>query len=92
MNVKPLNIADYLKTEKDMAEYLTAVMESGNAEAILAAIDDIARARGVAKLAVDAGLNRESLYKSLRPGSKPRFETVCRIMSALHIKMQAAPL
>lgn len=91
MNVTPFEVADYLKTEQDMAEYLSAVMESGDAEATLAAIADIAKARGIAKLAEDSGLNRESLYKALRPGAKPRFDTVCRIMAALNLRMTAVP-
>ena len=91
MKVTPFEISDYLKTEQDMAEYLSAVMESGNTEATLAAIADIAKARGMTKLAEASGLNRESLYKALRPGAKPRFDTVCRIMAALNLRISAVP-
>ena len=64
-------------------------MEEGDPDLLVAALGDIARARGMTKLAEDSGLNRESLYKALRPGAKPRFDTVFRIMKALNIKMQA---
>lgn len=45
----------------------------------------------MAKLALDSGLGRESLYKALRPGSKPRYETIAKILSALNVKMQILP-
>ena len=58
---------------------------------LLSAIADAAKARGMAKLALDSGLGRESLYKALRPGSKPRYETIAKILSALNVKMQILP-
>lgn len=65
----------------DIVDYL-------DSDEAVAALGDIARARGVAKLARDTGLNRESLSKTLRPGAMPRFDTVFRIMKALNINMQ----
>lgn len=81
--------AEFLDSEEAIAAYLSAVMEENDPDLLLAALGDIARARGMAKLAEDSGLNRESLYKALRPGAKPRFDTVFRIMAALNIKIQA---
>lgn len=81
--------AEYLGSEEEIAAYLSAVMEENAPDLLIAALGDIARARGMAKLAEDTGLNRESLYKALRPGAKPRFETIFRIMRALNINMAA---
>ena len=81
--------AEYLGSEEEIAAYLSAVMEENDPDMLIAALGDIARARGMAKLAEDTGLNRESLYKALRPGAKPRFETIFRIMRALNINMAA---
>lgn len=89
MKFAKFDVVDYLGSEKDMAAYLSAVLDENDPDLLLAALGDIARAKGVAKLAEDSGLNRESLYKALRPGAKPRFDTVFRIMAALNIKMQA---
>lgn len=91
MNTKPFDAVDYLDSEEAIAEYLNAVLEENNAELLLAAIGDVARARGIAKLAEDAGLSRESLYKTLRPGAKPRYETVMKILGALRVKLHAMP-
>lgn len=91
MNTRPFDVVDHLDSEEAIAEYLNAVLEENNPELLLAAIGDVARARGIAKLAEDAGLSRESLYKTLRPGAKPRYETVMKILSALRVKLHAVP-
>jgi probable addiction module antidote protein len=58
---------------------------------LLAALSDVACARGMAKVAEDAGPGRESLYKTLVQGSKPRFETFTKVMRALGVKIAAVP-
>ena len=89
MNFTKFDVVDYLDSEEAIVAYLSAIMEEGDPDLLVAALGDIARARGMTKLAEDSGLNRDSLYKALRPGAKPRFDTVFRIMKALNIKMQA---
>jgi len=78
---------EYLDSEEMMAEYLTAAMEADNPDIFLAALSDVAKARGVARLAKDTGLGRESLYKTLAPGSKPRFDTIMKITKALGVPL-----
>jgi probable addiction module antidote protein len=87
----PFDAADYLDSEETIAEYLTAALEDSNPEVFLAAVRDVARARGMAQLAKDAGLGRESLYKALTPGAKPRYETVLKLLHALGVKLSARP-
>lgn len=77
----------YLDNEETIAEYLTAVLEENDPELFLAAVGDIAKARGMAQIARDAGLGRESLYKALAPGAKPRYDTVLRVLRALGVKL-----
>ena len=84
--------ADYLNDEETIAEYLTAALEDPNPDVFLAAIRDVARARGMAQLAKDAGLGRESLYKALTPGAKPRYDTVLKLVHALGVKISATPV
>jgi len=86
---KAFDAADYLDSEETIAEYLSAALEDPNPEVFLAAVRDIARARGMAQLAKDAGLGRESLYKALAPGAKPRYDTVLKLLHALGIKLAA---
>ena len=87
----PFDAADYLTNEETIAEYLTAALEDPNPDMFLVAVRDVARARGMTQLAKDSGLGRESLYKALSPGAKPRHETIQKIVRALGIKLSAAP-
>ncbi|WP_081617294.1 addiction module antidote protein [Thioalkalivibrio sulfidiphilus] len=68
--------AEYLDSEEVIAEYLNAALEDEGPNVFLVAIGDIAKARGMTELAREAGLGRESLYKALAPGAKPRYDTV----------------
>jgi probable addiction module antidote protein len=83
----PFDAADYLDDEETIAEYLTAALEDPNPDLFLVAVRDVARARGMAQLARDSGLGRESLYKALAPGSKPRYDTVLKVLRALGVKL-----
>lgn len=83
----PFDASDYLDNEEVIAEYLTAALEDPHSEAFLLAVANVAKARGMAKVAKDSGLGRESLYKALAPGAKPRYETVRKLMDALGVKL-----
>lgn len=89
--LKVFDAADYLDNEIVIAEYLNAALEDPNPDVFLVAISDVAKARGMSKLAKDAGLGRESLYKALAPGAKPRYETVIKLLRALGVELSASP-
>ncbi|MEW6265364.1 MAG: addiction module antidote protein [Thermodesulfobacteriota bacterium] len=88
----PFDAADYLDDEETIAEYITAAMEDPNPDVFLAAVRDVARARGIAQLAKDAGVGRESLYQALAPGAKPRYDTMLKVLHALGVKLTASPV
>jgi len=81
--------AKYLTDDVAIAEYMNAVLEADDPDLLLLALGDIARARGMSQVAKDAGLGRESLYKALAPGSKPRFDTVMKVARALGVRLTA---
>lgn len=83
--------AEYLDNEEVIAEYLNAALEDENPDVFLAAIGDIAKARGMSQLAKDTGLGRESLYKAIAPGAKPRYDTVLKLVRALGVELHATP-
>ena len=89
--VTKFDAVDYLDSEEMLAEYLAAAMEDPNPDVFLAALSDVAKARGIARLAKDTGLGRESLYKSLSPGAKPRFDTILKITKALGVPLAVKP-
>jgi probable addiction module antidote protein len=84
--------ADYLDNEEVIAEYLTAALDDPNPEVFLAAVADVAKARGMTQLAKDTGLGRESLYKALAPGAKPRYDTILKLLHGLGVKLHAEPV
>jgi probable addiction module antidote protein len=83
---KPFDAAAYLDNDAVIAEYLSAAAEDPNPEVFVAALGDVAKARGMAQIAKDAGLGRESLYKTLSAGAHPRFETINSVLHALGVK------
>ena len=84
--------ARYLDDDEAIVEYMTAVLETDDPDLLLLALSDVARAKGMAQVARDAGLGRESLYKALAPGAKPRFETVIKVARALGLRFTAQPV
>lgn len=84
--------ADYLNNDEVIAEYLTAVLEENDSDLLLTALANVAKARGMTQIAKDTGLGRESLYKALAPGAKPRFDTVLKILRSLRVTLAAIPL
>jgi len=83
--------ADHLKTDRDVLAYLEAAFEDGDPGVIAAALGDIARAKGMTRVARQAGLGRESLYKSLSAEGNPELATILRVVRALGIKLHAVP-
>lgn len=85
MKITRFDVTEHLDNEEVIAEYLAVAMEDPDPNVFLAALADVAKARGMAQLAKDSGLSRESLYKTLSPGAKPRFETIVKITKALGV-------
>jgi probable addiction module antidote protein len=90
-NIAAFDAADYLDNDIVIAEYLNAALEDQNPNVFLQAIADVAKARGMSKLAKDTGLGRESLYKALAPGAKPRYDTVLKLVRALGVELHTTP-
>ncbi|MBF0785780.1 putative addiction module antidote protein [Muribacter muris] len=80
------DIVKYLDSDEAIALYLNEIAETGDTNDFIVALGDVARAKGIADIAHKTGLARESIYKALTSGSKPRFDTVMRIMQALNLK------
>ena len=87
LGLAPFDASDYLDNEEIIAEYLAVALDNPDPNVFLAAVRDVAKARGIANVAARAGLGRESLYKTLREGAQPRFDTVRRLLTALDVKL-----
>jgi probable addiction module antidote protein len=88
---RPYDVAEHLRTPEEMAAYLEACLEEadGDAAFVAKALGDIARAKGMAQVARDAGLSRESLYKALSGERSPGFDTVLKVLRALGLRLHA---
>ncbi len=87
---KPWDAAEHLETKEDIALYLEAAFEDGDPALIAAALGDAARAKGMTKVAAEAGLGRESLYKALSPKGNPEFATILKVIRALGLRLRAS--
>ena len=88
IKISKFDVSEYLNDEESIAAYLSATLEEGDPKLLLSAISDVAKARGMSKIAIDSGLGRESLYKALNPEAKPRFETILKVLNSLGVKIK----
>jgi probable addiction module antidote protein len=87
VKLSKFDASEYLTSDAAIAEYLTAALEDENPDVFLAAIADVAKAKGMASIAKSTGLGRESLYKALAPGAKPRYDTILKVLHGLGVKI-----
>lgn len=87
--LQPFDLANHLDSDEAIAEYLSQVLEDGDTDELIRALGHMAKARGMAQIAKDSGLGRESLYKALAAGAKPRYDTVLKVMRALGVRLHA---
>lgn len=87
--LQPFDLADHLDSDEAIAEYLSQVLEDGDSDELIRALGYMAKARGMAQVAKDSGLGRESLYKALAAGAKPRYDTVLKVIRALGVRLHA---
>jgi probable addiction module antidote protein len=85
------DVAEHLRTQEETAAYFETCLEEANGDAafIAKALGDIARAKGMAQVARDSGLSRESLYKALSGERSPDFATILKVVGALGLKLHA---
>ena len=84
--------ADHLGTPGMIAACLTEAFETNDTAFVSLAIGTAARAKGITQVAGEAGVSRESLYKSLNSQAKPEFDTVRRVLATLGVKLVAEPI
>lgn len=88
--ITEFDVSAYLVDDEVVAEYLTAALEDSNPDVFLAAVGNVAKARGMSAIAESSGLGRESLYKALTPGAKPRYDTVLKVLQSLGVKLSVS--
>ena len=92
LGIAPFDASDYLDSDETIAEYLSVALENPDPDAFWVAVRDVAKAQGISSFAATAGLERESLYKILKPGAHPRFDTVRRLLGTLGVRLDVLVL
>ncbi len=92
LGIAAFNAPEYPDNEEVIAEYLGAALEDRNTDVFLHAVADVAKARGISKVAKAAGLGRKSLYEALAPGAKIRYDTVRKVLDSLGVRLTVATL
>lgn len=89
-----LDIAEYLKTEEEIAGFLDAAFEEAgdNPEYVSAALGVAARARGMTKIAKKTGITRAALYNALSAKGNPELNTFIKVINALGLKLKLAKI
>jgi probable addiction module antidote protein len=87
--IQTWDAAQHLQSAEDIVAYLEAAFELRDSALIAAALGDVARAKGMSKIARDTGLGRESLYKALSPTGNPELATVVKVVHALGLQLHA---
>ena len=87
------NTSDYLNSPEEVAAYIEAVLEEDDPALLLMALRNVAESQGgVAMMAKQSGLSRESLYRTLSKNGNPKISALMSIMKALglHLSVKAA--
>ena len=90
MKIKKFDVVDFLDSDEAIIEYLNAALEEGDSDFFVKAVGDVARAKGMMKVARTTGLGRQNLYRSLSRGGNPRVGTLFRVLDALDVRLSIA--
>ncbi|KAA8817660.1 putative addiction module antidote protein [Bifidobacterium callitrichos] len=83
--------SEYLDSEDDIIAYLNAAAEYDDPALMQVALGNVAKARGMTQIAKEAGVGRESLYKSLSKDGNPSFQTILKVIHALGGRISIQP-
>lgn len=90
-NTLAFDASRYLDDDETISAYLTASLLESDPDAFLQALAQVAKSRGMTQVARDTGLSRESLYKALQEGAKPRYDTILKVVVALNLRLSISP-
>ncbi|MBI6856132.1 putative addiction module antidote protein [Pseudomonas cichorii] len=90
-NTSRFEASRFLDTPETISAFLAEAMKEHDPEVMMQAIAEVAKAQGVNRLAQNAGVNRESLYKALKGGTHVRYDTVMRLMLAVGVELTVKP-
>jgi probable addiction module antidote protein len=87
ITVSDWDTAEFIETKEDVMAYLDAALAENDIRFLLKAMGNIARSKGMARIAKELNLNREGLYDSLSPKGNPSFSTVVKVLDNLGFRL-----
>ena len=88
MNVSEFNPVNLLGSNEEIAEYLAEAYLDEDPNVFVVALGNVVKHRGLAEVALDTGLNRESLYKTFSGRVQPKWDTIHRLMKSLDLNLE----
>jgi probable addiction module antidote protein len=80
-------LLESLQDPAEAAAYLDAALDDEDIQVFLLAMRDVAEARGMSRVAAEAGLNRESLYRMLSEEGNPRLSSLEALLHAFGLRL-----
>ena len=90
--ITTFDLFEFLDSDNAICEYLTQVLDDGDMEEAKRALGYVAKTKEMIAIAEQTGLGRESLYKTLKPETKPRFDTMLQILHAAGLRLKVEPI
>jgi probable addiction module antidote protein len=90
VELRPWDVTRYLDSDQAIVGYLNAVLDEDDPALLMAALGDVARAKGMTQVSRETGLGRESLYKALSLQGNPEFATVQKVLRSLGLNLRVS--
>lgn len=91
VKTKPFNtFDDLIKDDETALELLEETLNNEDPAVFITLLGQYAKHKGMANIAAETGMNRESLYKALGGSRSPRWDTVSKVLRALDVKLKLA--
>lgn len=87
----PFDASEFFDSEESQAKLVADAFETGDLRYITHALGVVAKAEGMTKIARQAGVSREALYKALSDDGDPKFSTLMGVLKALNLKVSVEP-
>lgn len=90
VKTKPFNPFDYFETQKEINAYLEECFKDEDPNVFVNALGHLAKHHGIAEVSKATGLNREILDNTFSGKVQPKWDTIARVMRALHVNLTVA--
>lgn len=87
LSTRPFDAVAYLDSDEAIEAFLADAFDSGDAAEIADALGVVARAKGMTRVAEEAGLSRTALYRTLSADGRPELPTLLKVMQALGLRL-----